>query len=166
MREVAPQCSKIVQDLISILEKLKSTGGKRDALKKAVRNIWQKSEIEGLFEKLQNHQKLVESLTVFTIRDKIDLLAAMDKDRFDQIDDRLKDLLSRFDVTFSKLHTDIQDIVRQLESKLDQTAIKIDQVVAHRLDERLEREKFAQAKEQLLVSLDFAERNLRIMEIA
>lgn len=164
--KITPDCIKIANKLVSMLVQLQSHGGKRDALIKAAKTLWKKDEIEELIKKLRDYQDLLETNTVFAIRDKVNQLAGLNKIRFDQIDDQLKHFLDSLNNGRIWIHAEMQENRRLLEDKLDQNATQINQGVASQFDERHQREELARAKKQLRDSLDFPERNARIAAIA
>ena len=70
LAKLAQQCSEIANDLIRELQKLaiQGTHRKRDALLKAVKESWNKTIIESIENRLEQHRKTLNTLILIDLR--------------------------------------------------------------------------------------------------
>ena len=68
--KLAQQCSETANELICELQKLaiQGTHRKRDAVLKAIKETWNKSIIEGIEERLEQHRRTLNTLILINLR--------------------------------------------------------------------------------------------------
>lgn len=85
---VASDCSSIAQELLDHLQQLKVQGKKTKlkSLRQALKNVWNKGELEELDDRLARYREELEVHLLVSIKEQVDVSSLRQMERFDALD--------------------------------------------------------------------------------
>ncbi|KAF7514020.1 hypothetical protein GJ744_006634 [Endocarpon pusillum] len=165
LQEIAPECSKIALELGRELDLLKTKGGKRDALRKGLRAIRRKGDIEKQKAKLQDYQRILNIGLIVNLREQNNAASVLQQDGFNALDQTIQNFIKNL----AAGRTQTEDLLRSEHATTRQLisdeANKIERSLGAQINNlsnvHLNKEKY----DNFLKSLEYPEMNWRASQI-